>query len=176
MKHRLLADRFWEKVDKNGPVPSARPDLGVCWMWTGYVTIYGYGQVHVGGRAVHAHRALFNIRGIEIPTGLEPDHLCRNRQCVNPFHIELVTRRENLLRGSGIIARQANQVACVNGHPFGSDHSYIGPSGRRSCRTCKNEARRRKYALANTHRVTNDEACRPLIEQRLAAIRAGEAA
>lgn len=92
------ADRFMEKVDKDGPVPSIRPELGPCWLWTGSVTLQGYGIFGLPG-ASEAHRASYLLFKGPIPEGLEVDHLCFVRPCVNPAHLEAVTHEENIRRG-----------------------------------------------------------------------------
>ena len=93
--------RFWSKIDKNGPIPEGRPDLGPCWVWTGYVhegTGYGHFGVREGTRLVH--RIAYQYLVGPIPRGLHLDHLCRNRRCVNAEgHLEPVTPRENIKRG-----------------------------------------------------------------------------
>lgn len=96
-------DRFWAKIDKNGPFPIARPDLGPCWLWTDAPNGAGYGTLGVGGRPVMAHRYSWLIAGNALDPVLTIDHLCRVRLCVNPGHLDQVTHAENLAR-----ARKAN--------------------------------------------------------------------
>lgn len=93
------AERFWAKVDLDGPIPLHRPDLGPCWHWTGAVTGRGgYGAFWDGGRR-QAHRVGHEILGLHLPDGLVIDHLCRNPRCVRPLHHEWVTSGENTRRG-----------------------------------------------------------------------------
>ena len=100
---RLMSpeDRFWVKVDKNGPVPAARPDLGPCWLWTGTKLPKGYGSFYyLAGRRAYAHRFAYELLVGPIPADRpQIDHLCRVTSCVNPTHLEPVTNRENTLRG-----------------------------------------------------------------------------
>lgn len=86
-----------------------------------------------------AHRVAYEQARGPIPEGLELDHLCRNRACVNPDHLEPVTHRENLLRADTFAARHAAQTHCVNGHEFTPDNTYIRtrPEGGRECRACR---------------------------------------
>jgi hypothetical protein len=93
-------ERFWPKVNKTGPIPEAHPELGPCWIWTSARFGTGYGSFSLpGGIRIGAHCFSYNIAKGLIPKGLELDHLCRIHHCVNPEHLEPVTRRENTIRG-----------------------------------------------------------------------------
>jgi hypothetical protein len=133
-----LAERFWSKVNKNGPTPKHRPELGPCWLWLGAIS-HGYGAFGVGRNKVkRAHRVAYELVKGGIPNGLEPDHLCRVRSCVNPDHLEPVTRLVNIMRGAGprmTRVRRAAVVKCVNGHPFDKKNTFIS-RGYRVCRQC----------------------------------------
>ena len=107
-----------------------------CWLWTGTISD-GYGQFYVNGRRVRAHRYSYEQRRGPIPAGLQLDHLCRVRHCVNPDHLEVVTNRVNVLRGDGITARQARQTMCRNGHPLAGDNLAVCSRGKRTCLTCR---------------------------------------
>lgn len=103
---RIIGDteaRFWEKVDKNGPIPAHRPDLGPCWVWTATLnagTNQGYGHFGVGQKVVFAHRFSYELANGQAAGGTpDLDHLCRNHACVRPDHLDPVTNRENCLRG-----------------------------------------------------------------------------
>lgn len=118
------ADRFWAKVDKEGP--------GGCWLWAAYVNPDGYGEFWpTTDRHVGAHRYSYELNVGPIPEGLHIDHLCRVRNCVNPAHLEPVTCRENLLRGDTFQAANAAKTHCPQGHPYDSTCR-----GRRICTTC----------------------------------------
>jgi hypothetical protein len=132
------SSRFWDKVDKNGSIPACRPELGQCWEWTAR-TVNGYGSfVPCAGRSVLAHRYVYELAGVTIPDSLEPDHLCRNRPCVRITHLELVTHRENILRGESPPAINARKTHCSRGHLFDSENTYVEKkNGWRQCRECR---------------------------------------
>lgn len=122
---------FWGKVDKTD---------GGCWLWTGCLSD-GYGKISWNGKNVRAHRVSYELIHGPIPDGLVTDHLCRNRACVNPAHIELVTSRINTLRGYGRFAINARKTACVFGHPYTPENTYITRRNLRECRICKTRRR-----------------------------------
>jgi hypothetical protein len=130
--------RFWSKVDKSGE----------CWTWLGAQTANGYGRNMFRGRRIMAHRIAYMLVLGDIPTNFQIDHLCRNRLCVNPNHLEAVTQYENILRSSAPSAVNAQRTVCIHGHAFTERNTYATPDGRRQCRTCirdrlaKSEARR----------------------------------
>ena len=145
-------ERFWSKVDRDGP--------NGCFVWSGGL-VHGYGQFKTGGVQYIAHRWIYLQTRGPIQDGLQLDHLCRNRACVNPDHMEPVTNRENVLRGVGIPAINAKKTHCKNGHPFEGDNIYVrvrpGARSGRECRTCKNEKKRNRRALAR-HQETVERA------------------
>jgi len=112
-----------------------------CWTWQLSVNRGGYGMVNRDGYAGHAHRWVYMRHVGEIPDGLQLDHLCRNRDCVNPAHLEPVTQRENVLRGVAPTAANAQKTSCKRSHPFDDENTYFFPDGRRACRTCQRAAR-----------------------------------
>lgn len=131
---------FREKTVENGDG---------CWEWTGKRGANGYGVIWHQGREYYAHRVFYTALAGPVPAGLDLDHLCRVRHCVNPSHLEAVTRGENVLRGQSPVAQNAKKTHCPKGHSLAD--AYIS-RGARECRTCKKTrsaaARARKKAIA----------------------------
>jgi hypothetical protein len=123
------SDRFWSKVDRRE---------GECWLWTAGLNQHGYGWFH-NSESQLAHRHAYELLRGPIPDGLVIDHLCRNRACVNPDHMEPVTRGENVRRG----AKGRLVTHCVNGHVYDEANTYTRGNGTRSCRTCRRAQKRR---------------------------------
>ena len=114
-----------------------------CWNWTGYRRPQGYGALKVGQNHQAAHRISYELHVGPIPDGLTIDHLCMNRLCVNPEHLEAVTLHENILRSNNMAAKYAQRTHCKNGHPFSGDNVYQRKDGGRGCRQCQRDRRRR---------------------------------
>jgi len=112
-------------------------DPGGCWLWTGFVGGNGYGSFTVWRvGTIWAHRMVYERVVGPIPEGLELDHLCRVRRCVNPQHLEPVTRRENARRGESPAGLKARQTHCKRGHEFTEQNTRRDKYGNRSCRSC----------------------------------------
>jgi hypothetical protein len=144
----LMPHRFWLQVE------SGKGD-DECWLWEGCIQ-QGYGRVRgsLGGRVEQAHRVAYELEVGPIPDGLDLDHTCHNdtecpggfsclhRRCVNPAHLEPVTRVENVYRShvspGGVNARKTH---CIHGHPFDEANTIERPRGHRGCRTCKELSR-----------------------------------
>lgn len=112
------------------------PNSG-CWLWLGCLDKDGYGWFS-GGVSRRAHRTSYEVLVGPIPPGLVPDHVCRVRSCVNPRHLELVTRRTNTLRGVTRAATNASKTHCSAGHEYSEANTYVERScnGKRHCRRC----------------------------------------
>lgn len=162
-----LLDRFLRRVDKDGPVPTHAPHLGQCWMWTGVLNPGGYGDFSVGRKHVGAHRTAYEQFVGRIPDGLHLDHLCRNRACCNPAHLEPVTAGENVLRGVGFAAQKAMQTHCINGHEFTRENTMPRKGrGGRECRQCKRDREATKRRAAGKPKRT-DRAPRVPVDARM---------
>ncbi len=121
------AERFWSKV--------LGGDFEHCWLWMAGKDPKGYGMFYVAaGQMVRAHRWAYEDLRAEIPAGLVIDHLCRTPACVNPWHLEPVTDRINVLRGFGPGARALRRSECLRGHRYAE--TGVIRSGRRVCREC----------------------------------------
>lgn len=125
-----------------------RIDPSGCWYGPRAPRADGYTPMRVEGNWTYAHRLSYEIANGPIPEGLDLDHLCRNPRCINPDHLEPVTRRENLLRGDTVVAANALRDECIHGHLFTPENTYVDGRGRRTCRAChaRREALRRKAA------------------------------
>jgi hypothetical protein len=133
---RPVLERFMEKV--------AEAPTG-CWLWTAKCNNRGYGMFGIDRKMRTAHRVSYEIHVGPIPPGMDIDHLCSVRHCVNPTHLEPVPHRENLLRGTGFAAVNAAKTHCPHGHEYTPENTYANPNpqGGRICRTCKRERDRR---------------------------------
>lgn len=132
-------DRFWGRVNKNAP--------GGCWLWTGGKISAGYGHFNCRpldpASGTRAHRISYEVLIGPVPAGLELDHLCENRACVNPEHLEPVTHRVNMLRAStSITAKAASTTHCPRGHEYSPENTYVDPTGGRRCRECSRIVKR----------------------------------
>lgn len=114
-----------------------------CWLWAGTINHLGYGHVARDGKTEMAHRIVYEHEVGLIPDGLTLDHLCKVRHCVNPRHMEVVTLKENILRGTSPSATNAKKTHCVNGHEFNEEntgwHRTRNNQPARYCKTCRHK-------------------------------------
>lgn len=114
-------------------------DEAGCWVWTASMYNGGYGRIRFEKKDYVAHRLVYELLVSQIPAGLQLDHLCRVRTCVNPAHLEPVTCRENLMRGETHAAANAAKTHCVHGHALEGDN-LVMRRGYRTCRRCARDA------------------------------------
>jgi hypothetical protein len=146
----MVRDMEW-LMARAVPVP-----FSGCWAWEGACSTAGYAQYRLPKGTMYAHRLAYELAKGPVPDGLDLDHLCRVRCCVNPDHLEAVTRSTNLRRGVGV-AQAAERIKaiggwqrhwthCKHGHEFTAENTYITPnSGARSCRICRQLDYERSY-------------------------------
>ena len=147
-----LADRFWSKVTVAGD--------DECWEWTG-ATHKGYGKIMlIHGVFAAAHRLAYEFLVGPIPPKMQLDHLCRNRGCVNPAHLDPVTNQENARRG----LRGSLVTHCVHGHAYTQANTFVRKNGRRACRTCNRLRNKNKADAAywRDYRAKRTAAGRPV--------------
>ncbi len=145
-----VVEEFWERVSKDGPIPVNRPDLGPCWPWTGKRFTSGYGRLNIMRFSLPAHRLSWEIaNGQTFPAGLVPDHLCMNKPCVRPGHLDPCTQQENIRRW----AEQA-VTACPQGHVYTAENTLFDGKWRR-CKKCRAdyELKRTRRAATSTPRL-----------------------
>jgi len=133
-----LTVRFWSKVQKSSG----------CWRWTGFIDKGGYGRIRAAGRdtpILYAHRVAYELLIGSVPEGLQLDHLCRNKWCCNPQHLEPVTMAENLRRGDVPVRTRLVGLLCPKGHPR-SGNVFVWRGHIKACKACRNERRRALYA------------------------------
>lgn len=136
-------ERFWLNVASREP--------GECWLWTGVLNRNGYGRFSVGGHRRVAHRWLYQSLNGSLPEGIQLDHVCRVRRCVNPAHLDPVTPQVNNQRAART-GRRSTATRCVNGHAFDLANTYLHTRKtdgytRRGCRACDRNRKARRPAL-----------------------------
>lgn len=141
-----LPDRFWSKCS---PCP-----MSGCWLWFGTASHGDYGQLKWGSGMRYAHRVAYSVLAGGVPEGLQLDHLCRVRRCVNPAHLEPVTPRVNVLRGlSPLVTKRRHALVtyCPRGHEYTKENTMTRPSApnERSCRQCQRDRQRERWRKEN---------------------------
>jgi len=116
-----------------------------CWEWLGAKSSHGYGIVYNNHKINYVHRLTFYQYKYSIPKGKQIDHLCRNRICCNPHHLEIVTPKTNVLRGISSQAKNKRKTHCKNGHEFTKENTIIQNGDNRRCRKCHYDYNNRRY-------------------------------
>ena len=134
--------RFWSKVNKDGSIPEYAPHLGPCWLWLGSACksnggYYGSIRLTRSRKEIKAHRWPWEQLHGPLPQGRQLDHLCRVTLCVNPSHLEPVTQRVNIIRGTNRAAYYASRTHCEHGHAYTPENTRITKAGARLCRICR---------------------------------------
>lgn len=151
-REQTFEERFWLRVNKNGPCSDYAPHLGSCWIWTGTVS-NGYGVISRNNRPEKAHILSYTWEYGEIPDGWERDHLCHVTVCIRPDHLEAVPPRINKIRGNGFSGINARKTQCPKGHPYDDSNTYVDPKGSRICRECARQANRDWYYRQKVKRL-----------------------
>lgn len=129
-------DYFFSNIDTSAGIDG-------CWNYK-YLTEKGYGTIKLKKRHLFAHRLSYALQFGDPGKDKFIDHLCRNRRCVNPKHLESVSSKTNILRGEGHAAVNSKKNFCIRGHPFNQENTHIEPNRRRTCIIC-----RRMHGLIN---------------------------
>lgn len=144
------ADRFWSRT---------KPGANGCIEWTGLLTPCGYGRFWVGDTMRRAHRVVWVlVHGSDVPSGMTVDHLCRNRRCVNPAHLEAVPSAVNTLRGRTLSAANKAKTHCARGHELSGKNlvwrSKTDGSRYRVCEKC--DSKRSRAAAREQQRLVKE--------------------
>lgn len=162
------------KLRKNTPLEQrySVSEAG-CWEWLGCLNGCGYGVFRLNGKLVRAHRYFYEKKHGAIGSGLDLDHLCRNRKCCNPDHLEAVSRKVNLLRGETVTAANAAKESCPRGHLYDADNTAHYKTKRggigRWCRTCARERVAARHAGKYAEWLRGE--FRPTTKRRESALR-----
>lgn len=119
-----------------------------CWLWCGTISARGYGYICIAGKSRLAHRVSYELFYGLIPVGLEIDHICRVRNCINPKHLRTVTHNQNMMADGSlnIFKRLKEQTHCIHGHLFSVENTRIKKNGGRICKECNRQYTRESLA------------------------------
>lgn len=124
---RSPEERFWAKVRKTH----------TCWLWLGHLDKDGYGNIRVGLHRIMAHRFSYKLYYSFIDPNLTINHLCENKSCVNPTHLELISLKGNLMYSDTPAKRNSEKIFCNRGHLLSGYNLYLPKNGSRQCKRCK---------------------------------------
>lgn len=160
-KGMTLRERVWLQLSP--------PTESGCIEWLGLVSSDGYGKIRVGIKRERAHRVVYEMLIGPIPRArdIHVDHLCRNRKCVNVEHLEVVSEKVNILRGTSPTALNARKTHCPRGHEYTGENLIVGRAGWRACRACKAAASSLSHRLHLAERKAKQAAYRA--KRRVAA-------
>jgi len=154
---KTTEQRFWSKVNKETVVTSPYVDTP-CWVWTASLKEKGYGQYSIAGKPCLAYKYSYEQNVGKVPDYMTIDHICRNRPCVRPDHLRLLTQKQNNEASDSLTALNGRKTTCKNGHPLVGDHIKIDvrkDGTRRRCSLC--DAINRKNQL---ERIRNEKLTR----------------
>lgn len=132
MQGKPLAERLWSNIKTDGE----------CWVWKRGKTRAGYGTIGYFGKTYYTHRLSYELMVGPIPDGLELDHLCFNRLCCNPWHLEPVTSEVNKRR----MLDRNTKMQCPQGHPYEGSNVIVELDGSRRCRACRKAYDRKRHS------------------------------
>lgn len=127
------------------------PNTG-CFIWIGATYNNGYGFININKRSVSAHRLSYFVHKGIIPENFIVDHLCNNKYCINPHHLEAKSQKDNLLRSNSASTLNILKTHCDKGHEFSNENTRLNKQGSRECIACLNE-RKKKYYLVHTKEI-----------------------
>lgn len=123
-----------------------------CWLWNVAQSSAGYGRFSYKGKMFSAHRVSYELHKGPIPDGLQIDHLCRVKRCINPEHLEAVTPKENTNRGDG----NFKKTHCPQGHAYTDENTHKDKNGKRYCKACGSEKAKTKYWKVQAERLKEE--------------------
>lgn len=148
-QHLSDQERFFSHVNFNGPVPPNHPELGPCWLWTGKPLSTGYGRIMLGGKTHTAHRYSYELAyGL---TSRHLHHICETPLCVRPTHIAPLTHSDH----TRVHKTGNRKVACVNGHIYTPESTWVDSAGWQHCLICRREHDRNYYYQHRTSRISS---------------------